>query len=179
MRLARILVAASERVARLTEYLGAGVFGIMALLIIIQVFFRYVMQSSLSWSEEVAIYLFIWLVMLGASVGVRRGFHVSVRFVADRLPSGVARALRLALGLLMLLFFGVLVTEGFSLAQRISFQLSPAARIPIRWVYLSVPVSGALSFLHVVAHLMDDWFLSGEKTQAQMSKDAVRQEVSG
>lgn len=155
------LTQISDRVNRLVEYAGFVIVAGMTVLTLIQVFFRYIVENSLSWSEEIALYLFIWSVMLGASIGVKRRFHVAVSFIHDRLPAGLRQVLDLVLLLLIGYFALVMVTEGYDVATRFVSQLSPATRIPMGYVYASVPVSGALILLHVVTHVMET--LTGRK----------------
>ena len=68
----------SDWINRVAQYVGFVQLSLMTFVIILQVFYRYVLGSSLSWSEESARFLFIWVVMLGASMGVKEGFHVAV-----------------------------------------------------------------------------------------------------
>jgi len=58
--------------------LGGSIFALG----VIQVFFRYVVQSSLGWSEELSRYLFVWLIFIGSAVALPKGFHIAI----DMLP---------------------------------------------------------------------------------------------
>ena len=60
------------------KYLFIAILGIMSIVICYQVFMRYVMAASLSWSEELARYLFIWMAYIAISYGVKKEQHVSV-----------------------------------------------------------------------------------------------------
>src|SRR5512139_1420801 len=73
----------AERVVRVTLVCMVAV---MTAIIIMQVMLRYVFLYSLSWSEEVARYLMIWVSFLGASLAVRYGFHIGVEFIVARIP---------------------------------------------------------------------------------------------
>ena len=73
----------SERAVRQTL---VAMVAAMTVIIIIQVFLRYLFLYSLSWSEEVARYLMIWASFLGASLAVKYGFHIGVEFVVDPIP---------------------------------------------------------------------------------------------
>ena len=59
---------------------------LMSVLIGVQVFMRYVMGASLSWSEELARYLFIWMTYLGVAYAVRKNAHIRVTMLTDKLP---------------------------------------------------------------------------------------------
>ena len=60
--------------------------GTMTFLVGLQVIMRYVMQDSLSWSEELARYVFIWMVNIGISYGVKKNRHISIDFLNTILP---------------------------------------------------------------------------------------------
>ena len=58
----------SDTVNRTVSYVGIAVFLVLILACVMQVFFRFVLNHSLSWTEELARYCFIWMHMLGASL---------------------------------------------------------------------------------------------------------------
>ena len=60
---------------------------LMSIIIVVQVFFRYVLQNSLQWSEEIARYMFIWLIYIGISYGVKTDKHQGVRRDSQPHPS--------------------------------------------------------------------------------------------
>ena len=93
----------SDWINRCVQYIGFVQLSLMTLIIILQVFYRYVLGSSLSWSEESARFLFIWVVLLGASMGVKESFHVSVTLFKDMLP----RRIKVTVDVLVNLLTGV------------------------------------------------------------------------
>lgn len=127
----------------------------MTVIIVIQVFYRYVIGSSLSWSEEIARYIFIWIIMLGASTGVKESFHVAVTAFIGWLPENI-RSIISTINVVMLGLVGlIMVFYGYNLSELVAVQLSPAIRLSMFWVYLSVPVSGLLIIVHVLSKLQD------------------------
>ncbi len=68
------------------EYTCIVLLGIMAVVVFIQVIFRFVVKASLPWSEETSRYLLVWITFLGASAGVKTGAHVGVEAVTLMLP---------------------------------------------------------------------------------------------
>jgi TRAP-type C4-dicarboxylate transport system permease small subunit len=123
-------------------------FGLFAV-VIVAVFFRYVVNASLLWGEELVRYMAIWLVFLGLSSAHRRSSHVSVNSVLDRLPRiSTSTAKRLGEAMTCLLcaavcYFGWLATAG----NISNHQLSPAMQIPIAWIYLAIPTGFGLMTL--------------------------------
>mgnify|MGYP003608844836 FL=1 len=77
----------------------------MTLVIFLQVIFRYFLLQSLSWSEEVARYLFVWLTFLGASVVARSRSHITVESVVNRIkPESLRKGVQTLAALLTLTF---------------------------------------------------------------------------
>ena len=122
-------------------------------LVILQVFFRYVLNSSLSWSEEAARYLFIWAAVLGfsSSVEARRLFRFDM--LAQRLPPAGA-AVCVALYVIATVgFLWALIVSGGALVMGTLSQTSPAIRLPMALPYAALPVGGVLIALHFLASL--------------------------
>ena len=145
----------SDWINRVAQYVGFVQLSLMTFVIILQVFYRYVLGSSLSWSEESARFLFIWVVMLGASMGVKEGFHVAVTLFKDWLPPRLKTGVDILFTLLTGVMAAAMVVFGSSIADTVAIQQSPAIRISMFWVYLAIPVSGALMLLHLTARMVE------------------------
>lgn len=120
---------------------------LMVLTILLQVFFRYVLNAALPWPEEVARALMIWMMALVASQAYRNQGFVAIEMLPDALPYHAGRILKLILlviaGAVLLQLF-VLGLEFFQRGFRTraaSFQLSRA------WIYLAMPVCFGTMFL--------------------------------
>ena len=141
---------------RYLSVLIAGAFSLMTVLIFVQVICRYVLQDSLSWSEELARYLFVWLTFCGASVAFYEDTHIKVTLFVDLLPDPRARAAVYALAdALCLWFLWVFVKDGFSVASRVlALGQSSASMgfLPVGLVYLAVPIGSLFMALNVLFH---------------------------
>lgn len=124
-------------------------FILMALIVIImfaQVLFRYVFNQSLSWSEELAKFVFVWLTFLGAAICIKERIHVGVEFLMDRLSVKWKRYLDLFQTALITLFNVALSVTGFCWVWEVSGTLSPAMSLPLNIVfYAALPVTSVLS----------------------------------
>src|SRR5258705_2382166 len=117
------------------------------------VFSRYVIGSTFTWYDEIARLLFVWIVFLGAAVGVRRTAHFRLHLLVDRLPAGVRRVADV-FGVLVLMGFGlVLIQQGWKLVELGQFQRTPVMGLSKQYVYLSWPSAGALLILYSLPHL--------------------------
>jgi len=155
MLLSRIAVAietTSRVVSRLVANLCVALIYVMLGLLATQVLMRYFLGAPPSWTEELAIILFAWLVLLYASVGLREGFHVAIQSI----PAGWTRLNRLADRLVALLAMGfgfVALTAGTAYVERTGGQKTAALQMPVETLYLAVPVCGGLFILHALALL--------------------------
>ena len=117
------------------------------------VFSRYVIGRTFTWYDEIARLLFVWIVFLGAAVGVRRTAHFRLHLLVDRFPPGVRRVADV-FGVLVLIGFGlVLIQQGWKLVELGQFQRTPVMGLSKQYVYLSVPAGGALIILYSLPQL--------------------------
>ena len=92
----------SDTVNRTVSYVGIAVFLVLILACVMQVFFRFVLNHSLSWTEELARYCFIWMHMLGASLLIEGSGHATVTAVLDLFHGAVRKAVDVLIELVSL-----------------------------------------------------------------------------
>ena len=128
-----------------TEFFTAILLSAVVIVVILQVLGRYVFEISLSWPEELARYLLVWLVFIGAAATVGAKEQLVVDTLSELGSTQVKRAV-LILGILgSLAGVIVLLNAAMPLFGPASRTVSPATNIPMGWVYLSLPVGGVLS----------------------------------
>ncbi|GAA0724653.1 hypothetical protein GCM10008905_18940 [Clostridium malenominatum] len=140
------------------EYLLVGSLAFTVIIVFIQVVMRYVFNSSLSWSEELCRYIFIWQVWLGASLAFRDKQHISIEMVRDKL-TGRAKAIYNMIGNIITLAFNIfLVNYGFQLVDKMIQRgvLSSGMRIPLYLVYLSVPLSSLVILFRILGNIYEE-----------------------
>jgi TRAP-type transport system small permease protein len=117
------------------------------------VFSRYVLVRTFTWYDEVARLLFVWIVFLGAAVGVKRTAHFRLHLVVDRFPPVLQRA-AVIFGILAVMGFGwILIQQGWKLVELGQFQQTPVMGLSKQYIYAAVPVGGALVILFSLGHL--------------------------
>lgn len=144
----------SRQLDRAAMAAAAALGAVMATALLAQVVFRFVLEHPLSWSEELARYCFVWVGMLGASGGIRRGLHPSLDLLAARLPGRPGAWLRGAALLAAVAFGGLVTYYGAALALFNMRQRSPAMDLPMGVPYAAVPAAGLLMTVHLVARLL-------------------------
>ncbi|WP_457645049.1 TRAP transporter small permease [Profundibacter sp.] len=98
-------------VDRIEETLIAFLLGAMTLLTFANVVARYVFNSNILWALELTVFMFAWLVLLGASYAVKKGAHLGVDAVVNMLPQGPRRMLAL-IAVLICIFYSFLLLKG-------------------------------------------------------------------
>lgn len=132
-RIRSLLVSGIEKLAVL-------VFVAMMLAMVAQVFFRYVLGLPLTWVEELARFLFIWMVYLGAIVSLERGLLHRVDLLRDRLRGWQRRLLMMTVEILEVICVMAVLESAIQVFRRFARVRSVALEIPWRYVYLSVLV---------------------------------------
>lgn len=151
------------------EELFIGIFAlIMTVVIALQIFMRYAMDNSLSWSEELARYCFIWLVYLGISLAVKKQRHMSVDVVFLFLKGKAQVVLSMVANILFLSFAVFAIFYGYQISIKLLTwgQVSPALDIPIGLVYLATPVGMGLTAIRLIQQLFS-------QVRSLMKKEAV------
>lgn len=129
---------------------------LMSIIIVMQVFFRYVLNNSLTWSEELARYLFIWMIYIGISYGVKLDKHISVDAVYTFMPKKIKRGYAIIGYVLFLLFAVAIVYFGciVVMMQITSGQRSPAMLLPLQYVYAAPVVGMILTTIRLVQKII-------------------------
>ena len=112
-------------------------------------------KVPLSWSEELARYMAVWLTFVGAAYALRKSGLATVEILYQRLHGIKKKALYVIISIMILLFCAVLIYFGFAFSMKFMGQQSPALKIPKGLVYLSAPISGILMALYQLEILID------------------------
>lgn len=120
---------------------------VMAIVIPYEVFGRYVLAMMSTWSGEVATYSLVWATMLGAAVGLRKGYQVGMVAVLEHVPPLVARLLQGVGYLFMFFFLGLMIFYGTDQTIANAAQRSPAMQIPMCYPYAALPLGFFLMLL--------------------------------
>ena len=122
--------------------------------VLLGVFFRYVLRDALSWTEELARYLMIWMGFLGAGLALREGGHVALDILLVRMPLDIRRIMIVAVRLLSLLFLLSVVGAGLVLIPGVRSYSTPALGISMMWAYLAIPVGCFFTAIQMLALML-------------------------
>ena len=134
----------SDITNQIVSYLGITIFVVLILACVTQVFCRFVLNNSLSWTEELARYCFIWMHMLGASLLIESSSHATVTAVLDLLHGAVRKLVDVVVELIIFFNGTVMLYAGAQLAYSSRANLSTAMSLPMWCINSSVAVGGLL-----------------------------------
>lgn len=149
------LVRGVDGVNWIVGWLMATLMGVMTVLISWQVFARYVMGNSLTFSEEVARFSTVWLTMLGAAYAYRYGALIAVELLPSLFGPRMQTALKIGVAMASALFALVLLREGLAITERVMSQTAPSTRVSMAWLYAAMPAGAAMILLNAVAIIAD------------------------
>jgi TRAP-type C4-dicarboxylate transport system permease small subunit len=126
---------------------------VLSIDLLLGVFSRYVLVKTFTWYDEIARGCFVWLTMLGAAVGVKRQAHFRLHIIVDRLTPRLRQATVILLPLVVIIFAGVLIQQGLVFLELGKFQQTPVMGLPKTWIYVAIPIGGALMILYSLGPL--------------------------
>ena len=142
---------------RVEEWLALALFWTLAGIVFLQFFTRYALNDSAGWTEEIARYLLIASVFVGAAIGVRKNNHVHVDFLFHWLPKGVGRALAVIVDLIRILFLGYCTVLTGKLIDKIGSSRMSVVDLPMGLVYAFVLIGFALMTIRALQGALRDW----------------------
>jgi TRAP-type transport system small permease protein len=134
-----------RRLVDLVEVWTVLLLVLMVLLVSLGVFYRYVLNSSLSWYDEFASFLLVWLTFYGAVVASYRHRHIGFEVVVDRFMPSTRKIIELIAEFCVLGFQAVLFYYGWLLVQKMGDETTVSlVWVKMRWIYSVLPITGGL-----------------------------------
>ena len=135
----------------------------IVVVIFAQVVTRYLLHVSLSWSEELARYLLMWLAMLSAAYGFKIKAHFALVFIVNRFPDTVRKVVSLTVSLLVCALLCLFVLEAVEITWSVRRQVGPATGLSKALPYSSGVVGGLLMLYYVALNAWRDWWTRNER----------------
>jgi TRAP-type C4-dicarboxylate transport system permease small subunit len=152
----KFLVQLDKTVAAIVRWIIIVMMAMMTILVFLQVLFRYLFDTPLGWSEEIARFAFVWLSFLGAASLVRSDGHIRVSLLVDALPKTgwiMARAIQYVGALLCVVVF---LIGGIGLTKAEWSQLAPATQLNMGYIYLVIPAAATLMVVWILVAIARD-----------------------
>ncbi len=128
-----------------------------------QVFGRYALNSTPSWSEQASLALMIWYVSLAAAAGVREGFHIRIVALENAVGAKTRLWMRIASNIIVGVCGIAMLVGGGQLVVKTWSHVIPSLGIPRGLAYLGLPIAGALMALFSLERIFEE--LSGEQVE--------------
>lgn len=151
-------IAAEEDLSdiQVDDYLVLVIFWVLAFVVFLQFFTRYVLNDSLGWTEEIARFLLIGVTFFGAVMAVRKESHIAVELIYRYLPRRGRFGLQIVVDLVSLLFYGVTAWLCTRMAGRTQ-QMMVSIDVPKATVYWIVSVCFAAMTVYAAIVLVRHW----------------------
>ncbi len=145
-----------NKVNKFLEWFLVTIFALLVLDVLFQVFSRYVLGTSFTWTEEFARFSLIWMTIVGAAYLNAKREHLSMDFLYQKFSESNKKKASILIEVLIFLFAAiVMVIGGFNLVYTTLHleQLSGTLRIPLGYVYSILPISGLLIMCFSIYHI--------------------------
>lgn len=142
---------------RLLEYIVATLLAGMVVVVFGNVVLRYVFNRTWAWSEEIARFMLVYLVFLGAIIAMYRRQHLGIDILYKIVPPKVQKLFRIISGLLVSLALIAMVDGGRTMVELGMTWPAPATRIPYGYINAVIPLSAALMLFIVAGHLIQEF----------------------
>lgn len=125
---------------RFCEVFGAILLVCIVIALFIQVFTRYVLNNSFTWTEELARFCFIWFTMVGSAVVTRKGTHASITVLSNCLKGRAGKIHKTLVYAVIVVVMALVAVNAMPVIQTSATRLSAALQLPYKYVFLAVPV---------------------------------------
>lgn len=142
------IVAISDAVDRITEYCYVATTCGFASVMLVGVFFRYVLNDSLVWSDEIAMLLFAWATFLAVTTAYLHDKHISISVFVSAMPEPNRRLLAIIAEGLAGAFLICLLVSSIEALEFFGHGRSDALQLPRAYFFLPIPIGAALMLLH-------------------------------
>jgi TRAP-type C4-dicarboxylate transport system permease small subunit len=136
--------------SRLDEWLILSMLALMGVVLAIQVFMRYVLNSPLIWSEELARYLFVWLTFMGAGYGVKHNIHIKMEYFYNHMHPILQKMVKVLTNCLSIACYTFIIYYGVNFTTSQRGITSSAMGIDMSLVFAALPIGCALLVLNLI-----------------------------
>ena len=119
------------------------------------VFWRYALNSALSWSDELGRFLLVWISFLGAALATYRGGHIGIDVIFDMLPPRVQLWLGRIVDVMIIIFIGSILVNGVKILPAVHVRVAPTLFIHMSIPYFIMPVSAGIIIFQILVRLLN------------------------
>ena len=102
---------------------------------IIQIFFRYVLNNPLGWTEEVVVTMWLWTVLWGAAFILGEAEEIRFDIIYSNIPESMRRVFAAVTGIALVVLYGISLPAAYSYVSFMKVERSAYLHVPINWMY--------------------------------------------
>lgn len=155
-----------DAIDRVISWVIIAAMAVLTMVVLLQVFYRYVLNDSLIWGWDIPRLCFIWVLMLSIPLGIRYNAHVGIDIVAQHFGPTAKRATRIFNAIFMLILSAAAAYYGLQLARDTWDQMMPGIGLSVGLFYVALVISQTHTFLHVFRIV-----LTGENTTDHLDQN--------
>jgi len=153
-KLNAVLGSFNFHVAKVAKYFAGGLLAMMVVMILAQVFFRYVLNDSLTWTEELSKYAMVWIACLVAPWAYREHLNVSIDMFHEVLPALPKRIAEIIITLLVMLISAIFFKQSLSFVAGGTTITAASVAVKLWVFYLCMPFAFGSLFLVGIERLI-------------------------
>jgi TRAP-type C4-dicarboxylate transport system permease small subunit len=169
-RAAHLAIVLSRRVNWFVERLCVALMVLLVVDVWLGVLARYVIPVQLTFTEEAARYLMIWMALLAVSSGISRRQHIGMLVIFDRFPNDLRRWLAVAFDILAFGFFALIFFYGIGMVERGFGRFTMIESIPKAYPFMGVPLAAFFACVQLLLVAIHDFFSSDGITAADRAE---------
>ena len=170
----KLLKTLKENITKMLNLIVIIVVAFLVLDIVLGVFSRHIMQQQVKWTEELARFLLIWVVLLGGAVAFGTKGHLGVDYFVDKFHPEAKKTVEVVVHLIVLFFAISIFIYGGSEVVKDAMQMeqtTPALGWMMGYVYLALPISGCFMVLYTIENLVETIKAPCESLDDNMKKN--------
>lgn len=148
-----LLLRINAKILQVEKGIAGTLLGLMALLLVTGVFFRYVVGTPFVWSESVSRLLIVWLTFVGSSIAFAEKKHITVDSILHFLPSVIQPLIRVCIFALVAITLGYMTYLGYLYCLSVSRNTSPMLGISLAYFAMAMPVTFVIGLFHVFVNV--------------------------
>ena len=148
---------------KLLYWVCAGLMFMMAALIFAQVVARYAFHNSITWSEELGRFIFVYMSFIGMAVAIRQRKHVALDLLLRKVNPRFRQIISVINNLLLIVLAIAIFWSGYKMVGMTMRQITPAMKLSMGHVYIVIPVSGLLMLYYVGLQMIKDMKSGGKE----------------
>ena len=135
--------------------IGSSCLAVMLVMMLLNIFFRYILSKPIYYSDELNNYLFIWMSFLSAAYVMGNDGHVRVTAIVSLLPKRGQLWIKVVMDLIMVVVFFQYIAPSLRMLSRL--KLSNMMRIPLKYVYVIMPIVFLLMCIHILVNVIEEF----------------------